>query len=304
MTRACSLLLLAGLCLAKTDKPLLLQKPALSRDRIVFSWAGDLWIVSRNGGDAVRLTAGPGTETNPVFSPDGTQIAFSGEYDGNTDVYVVPTAGGMPKRLTWHPGVDIPLAWTPDGKRVLFRSGRNSYSRFNRLFTIGPDGGFPTEIPLPMAEQGSFSPDGARLAYLPLAPAFESWKRYRGGRTTPVWIASLADSRVEKIPRENSNDFNPMWSGGRIFFLSDRNGPVTLFAYDTASKQVRQLLKNDGFDLKSASAGPGAIVYEQLGSIHVYDLKSGESREVEIRVAGDIPELRPSFQKAVTCCLN
>lgn len=304
MTRACSLLLLAGLCLAKSDKPLLLQKPALTRDRIVFSWAGDLWIVSRDGGDAVRLTAGPGTETNPVFSPDGTQIAFSGEYDGNTDVYVVPTAGGMPKRLTWHPGVDIPLAWTSDGKRVLFRSGRNSYSRFNRLFTIGPDGGFPAEIPLPMAEQGSFSPDGARLAYLPLAPAFESWKRYRGGRTTPVWIASLADSRVEKIPRENSNDFNPMWCGDRILFLSDRNGPVTLFAYDTASKQVRQLLKNAGFDVKSASAGPGAIVYEQLGSIHVYDLKSGESREVEIRVAGDIPELRPSFQKVVKSIHN
>jgi tricorn protease len=159
------------------------------------------------------------------------------------------------------------------------------------------EGGFPAQIELPMAEDGSFSPDGARLAYMPLQPSFGTWKRYRGGLTTPIWIANLADSRVEKIPRENSNDFKPMWVDNRVYFLSDRSGPVTLFAYDTASKKVTQVLRNDGLDLKSASAGPGAIVYEQFGSIHLFDLKSGKSKKVDIRVSGDVTAVRPTLEK-------
>jgi len=210
-------------------KPLLLQKPALSRTQIVFSFAGDLWTVPREGGEAQRLTSGVGVESGPVFSPDGSEVAFTGEYDGNVDVFTVPASGGIPKRLTWHPGPDTVIGWTPDGKGILFRSQRNSYSRFSRLFTIPREGGFPAELPLPAADQGSYSEDGSRIAYLPLSPAFAAWKRYRGGRTTPIWIAALSDSRIEKIPRENSNDFNPMWIGNRIYFLSDRAGAVTLY---------------------------------------------------------------------------
>ncbi len=283
--------------LAQADKPLLLQKPSLSRTEIVFAYASDLWIVGRDGGDARRLTAGVGIESDPVFSPDGQWVAFSGEYDGNVDVYVVPASGGIPRRLTYHPGADVAVGWTPDGKRVLFRSSRNSYSRFNRLFTVPLEGGLPSEVPLPMAEEGSFSPDGSRLAYVPLGRAFTIWKRYRGGRTTPIWIANLADGSVEKIPRENSNDFNPAWVGKTIYFLSDRNGPVTLFAYDTGSKKVTPVLRNAGMDLKSASAGPGAIVYEQFGSLLLLDLASGKTRPIEVRIAGDLPEVRPHFQK-------
>jgi len=291
------LLLLAGAVPAQTDRPRLLQKPSVSRTQVVFSYAGDLWIAPREGGEARRLTTGPGIETDPAFSPDGSQIAFTGEYDGNLDVYLVPAQGGVPRRLTWHPGADHVVGWTPDGKRILFRSARHSYSRFSRLFTIPAEGGFPEEVPLPMAEQGSYSPDGSRLAYTPLAPAFEAWKRYRGGRTSPIWIADLKDSRIEKIPRENSNDYYPMWVGNRIYFLSDRNGAFSLFAYDTATRQIKEVLRNAGLDFKSASAGPDAIVYEQFGELHLYDLKSGRERKLDIRLAGDLPAVRPAFER-------
>jgi tricorn protease len=298
------LLLLSGTLAPAADQPLLLQKPTVSKTHIVFSYAGDLWSVPRDGGEAVRLTAGPGIETDPIFSPDGSLIAFQGEYEGNQDVYVIPAAGGVPKRLTFHPAANVPVAWTPDGKQILFRSNRNAYSRFTQLFTIPVDGGFPTPVDLPMAYDGSFSEDASKLAYMPITPAFEAWKRYRGGQTTSIWLANLADAKVEKIPRENSNDFNPIWLGDKVYFLSDRSGAVSLFSYDTATKKVAALLHNDGFDIKSASAGPGAIVYEQFGSIHLFDLKSGKSKQVEISVSGDIPALRPSFEKLSTKITN
>jgi len=289
------LFLAATVCAAQENSPLLLQKPALSRTQIIFVCAGDLWSMPREGGDAVRLTTGAGVETDPMFSPDGKQIAFTGEYDGNVDVFVMPAEGGFPKRLTYHPGDDIAVGWTPDGKQVLFRSTRNSFSYFDRLFTAPVQGGFPAELPLPMAQEGSFSPDGSRIAYVPIAQWQRAWKRYRGGQTTPIWIATLSSGRIEKIPRDNSNDFNPMWVGDKIYFLSDRDGPVTLFSYDLRSKQVKKELENRGLDLKSASAGSDAIVYEQFGSLHLYDLKSGTSKQVNVRVAGDLLELRDHF---------
>jgi tricorn protease len=299
MTRTWSALLLCLLAapLGAEQPPLLFRQPALSRDNIVFSFAGDLWRVARDGGDAVRLTNGPGVETFPAFSPDGSLVAFTGEYDGNVDVYVVPVTGGVPKRLTYHPSPDRVAGWTPDGKQILFASQRNSYTFASRLFTIALNGTLPSEIPLPTAEEGSFSPDGASLAYVPLARAFVTWKRYRGGRTTPIWIARLKDSSIEKIPRENSNDFNPMWTADGIYFLSDRNGPVTLFRYDPAQKTVQQMVANSGLDIKSASAGPGAIVYEQFGSLHLFDLKTRKGRKLDIRLAGDLPDVRPRREK-------
>jgi len=302
MSRVIALLvLLAGACGAVDEsRPFLVRQPALSRTHIVFHYAGDLWTVAREGGQARRLTTAPGQEGSPYFSPDGQWIAFTGEYDGNVDVFAVPAAGGVPRRLTFHPGADVAAGWTRDGKRVLVRSSRTSYSYFSRLFTLALDGVFPEELPLHMAEEGSYAPDSTQIAYVPLARAFNTWKRYRGGRATPIWIARLADSRIEKVPRENSNDFNPMWVDHRIFFLSDRNGPVTLFSYDTKAKTVTQVLPGSGFDIKSASAGPDAIVYEQFGSIWLFDLKTEKPRRVPITVQGDLPELRPRLERVST----
>jgi tricorn protease len=289
------LLATSGICLAQGEKPLLLQKPTISKASIVFAFAGNLWIVGRDGGEAKRLTTG-GFETDPVFSPDGSMIAFTGEYDGNQDVFVIPASGGVPKRLTYHPAPDNVVGWTPDGKHILFRSARGSANPVPKLFTISVDGGFPSEVPLPMAVEGSYSADGARLAYVPTVQWQAAWKRYHGGQTTPIWVANMADSRiVERIPRDNSNDSSPMWIGNRIYFLSDRSGAVTLFSYDTGSKKVSQVVKNDGLDIKSASAGPGAIVYEQFGSLHRLDLASGQSTPLRITLEGDLPEVRAHY---------
>jgi len=276
-------------------KPILAQKPALNKTHVVFVYAGDLWRVPREGGAAQRLTSGPGMETNPVFSPDGSRIAFTGEYDGNVDVFVMPSEGGEPRRLTWHPAADTVLRWTPDGKEILFTSSRTAYSRFSELFTVSVEGGFPKRLPLPMGYEGSFSADGKRLAYVPLRRAFNVWKRYRGGTATPIWIADLSDSRIEKIPRTDSNDYEPMWVGDKVYFLSDREGPVTLFSFDVKTKEVTRAINNDGLDLKSASVGPGAIVYEQFGSLNLYDLATGKTSPLSVSIAGDLIEVRDKF---------
>jgi len=279
----------------------LLRKPAVSKTQIAFSYGGDLWIVDRSGSDAKRLTSDVGIEIDPVFSPDGTMIAFTGEYDGNEDVYVIPAAGGIPKRLTTHPGPDQVVGWTLDGKRIVFRSARDSYSGFTQLYTVSISGGLPELLPLPMAVEGSYSPDGSHLAYVPFTNFRESWqfhrglKHYRGGTASPIWIARLSDSSFEKVPRKDSNDSTPMWIGDRVYFLSDRDGPVSLYVYNTKTKQVTAALPSNGVDIKSASAGPDAIVYEQFGSIHLFDLATGKQNAVNIRVTGDFPAVRPHY---------
>ncbi|MFN7998609.1 MAG: PDZ domain-containing protein [Bryobacteraceae bacterium] len=280
---------------AAADEPLLLQKPTLNKSHIVFAYAGDLWKVPREGGEAVRLTSGAGNETDPAFSPDGARVAFTGEYDGNIDVFVVPASGGVPKRLTWHPAPDRVVGWTPDGKRIIFTSPRTAYSRFAQLYTVPAEGGVEEQLPLPTGYEAAMSPDGQSIAYEPVGRAFTMWKKYRGGQTTRIWVARLSDSSIIKVPRTNSNDFDPMWAGDRIYFLSDRNGPATLFYYDVRSKAVREAIPNRGLDLKSASLGPDAIVYEQFGGVSLYDLKSGKTKPVPIRVEGDFAELRPRF---------
>jgi tricorn protease len=291
-------LILAVLCAATLcagAEPLLLQKPTLNKTHIVFVYAGDLWSVSRDGGDAVRITSGAGNETDPAFSPDGARIAFTGEYDGNVDVFVVPASGGVPKRLTWHPAPDRVLGWTPDGKNIIFTSTRSAYSRYGEMFTVPADGGVEEKLPLPTGYGASMSADGQSIAYEPILRSFGMWKEYRGGSTSRIWLARLSDSSVTPVPRTNSNDFNPMWAGDRVYFISDRNGPATLFYYDIKTKVVKEAISNNGLYLKSASLGPDAIVYEQFGGISLYDLKTGKTRAVPIRVQGDFTELRAKF---------
>ncbi|MGH9904607.1 MAG: S41 family peptidase [Pyrinomonadaceae bacterium] len=287
----------------------LLRHPTVSRDRVAFAYAGDLWIVSRSGGEARRLTSTSGVETDPHFSPDGSQIAFTAEVAGNTDAYVVPSAGGDPKRLTYHPGPDRVRGWTPDGRRVVLASARTSAPQqaYFRLWTVGLEGGLPESLPLPRAFKGTYSPDGRRVAYEEFSTAFipiwyeaSQWRHYRGGRTHPNRIFTLADNSVEKLPWDNSNDTDPMWVGNTVYFLSDRNHTVNLFSYRLDTKQLTQLTRHDDFDIMNATAGSDAVVYEQAGYIHLVDTNSGKSQQLNIQVTGDLPWARPQFKKVVS----
>lgn len=297
LAAAAALLLFATLTQAQSEKPLLLRQPTMNKTQIAFVYAGEIWTVNREGGEATRLTAGPGSKSNPSFSPDGSQIAFSAKYEGRTNIYVVSATGGFPRRVTFEAGPNIVAGWTIDGKNILYVSQRDSYTGgVASLYTIPATGGYAKALPLPMAYEGSYSPDGTHLAYRPIRSASSTWSHYRGGTSSAIWIANLADSSIERVPREDSVDGAPMWVGDTIYFRSDRNGPFTLFAYDTNSKNVTELIPNKGFPINNASAGPGGIVYEQFGSLHIYDFAAKAPHAVDIRITGDLEEARPHFE--------
>ncbi|MDQ2832570.1 MAG: PDZ domain-containing protein [Acidobacteriota bacterium] len=307
--------LISGVAFAQGEQPLLMQQPTLNATRVVFAYGGDLWSVERAGGNALRLTSGPGAASNPKFSPDGRWIAFTGRYNGNPNVYVMPAEGGQPRQLTYSPGTDLVQGWTPDGKQILFQSLRDSFSdRYKQLYTISVDGGFAKALPLPMGYEASYSADGTHLAYTPLpreiffgsVPSFVHtfWSNYHGGLASPIWIADLADSSVAKVPHENATDFNPMWVGKKIYFLSARAEPISLYVYDAGTKTVSRAVENSGMDMMSASAGFGAIVYEQFGSLHLYDLASGQEHPIPVTIAGDLREVRPHYEKIADHIIN
>lgn len=272
--------------------------PAISAHHVAFQYDGDLWVASRDGSAARRLTTHAGIEANPRFSPDGRFLAFTGEYDGNTDVFVVPVAGGAPTRLTWHPGADVVLDWTPDGAAILFRSARAVHTnRHTQLFTVPRDGGQPEAMPVPHAAKAAFSPDGRRIAYTPLGDATDQWKHYRGGRTARIWLYDRADHSVVEIPQPvgRSNDTDPVWMGGQVFFRSDRNGEFNLFAYDVATGRIDQLTHHDDFPVVAVSGGGGAIIYEQAGYLHVMDPGAGSADRLRIALTTDLRDTRPRF---------
>lgn len=274
----------------------LLRDPSICKDQVAFVYANDIWVVGRGGGTARQLTTHKGTEQNPMFSPDGQYIAFTGQYDGNTDVFVVPTAGGEPRRLTYHPYADSVQGWTPDGSKVLFTSGRDTAPMaFNRFWTVSVKGGMPDALPIPMGYKGAYSPDGKQLAYIRVSDAFNTWRHYRGGRTTEVWLFDFSDNNIVKVPRDNSNDTEPMWMGDTVFFLSDRNFTMNLFAYSVTGKTVKQLTSYDDYDIKSAGSGDGVIIYEQAGFLFTFDPQSGQSTQLHIEIHGDLPGRRHHF---------
>jgi tricorn protease len=278
----------------------LLAQPAISKDHIAFYYANDLWVADLDGRNVRRLTSDLGVEANAAFSPDGALIAFTAQYDGNTDVYIVPTAGGVPKRLTWHPTPDVVQGFTPDGKAVLFASSRVSNTpAFQQLFTVPVEGGFPEALKIPNAARAALSADGTKIAYNPLPDAFTQWKNYRGGRNSEVWIVRLSDLTLEKIPQPagRSNDPNPMWIGDTVYFRSDRNGEFNLYSYDSRSKEVRQLTDHRDYPILNASAGGGRIIYEQAGRLHVYDPQTKASTALTIGIATDLAELRERYAR-------
>jgi tricorn protease len=291
---------IAGLSLcaaAWSAAPLLLRNPSLGQDRIAFLYAGDIWTVAREGGEARRLTSIGIVSAGPYVSPDSSQIAYSTADHGLTDVYVISVDGGVPRRLTWEPTGSLATGWSADGKDVLFTSIHASKSVYPRLFRVRADGVGPAEVlPLPSVDWGSFSSDGTTLAYVPVRQWQAAWKHYRGGQTTPVWLINIKTLDLEKIPRDNTNDSSPVWAGSTVYFLSDRNGSVSLFSYDTKSKQVQQVVENHGYDLKTVGAGPGALVYEQFGSLHLYDLATHQAHAVSVTIHGDLPSLAPHLE--------
>ncbi|HEY6929695.1 MAG TPA: peptidase S41, partial [Thermoanaerobaculia bacterium] len=261
----------------------LLTEPAISQTQIAFIYAGDLWTSDFDGKNIKRLTADVGLESNPAFSPDGKWIAFSAQYEGNTDVYVVPSEGGVPRRLTWHPGADIVQGFTSDGKSVLFTSPRAVFTgRYTQLFTVPVEGGSEQPLPIPHAYSAVFSPDGRKIAYNPMSPRFLQWKRYRGGTVSQVFIYDVASHAIEKIPQPSTraNDADPMWIGDTIYFRSDRDGELNIYSFDTKSKAIRRLTRHTDFPVLHASAGGGRIVYEEAGYLHVLDPGGGASRKL------------------------
>jgi tricorn protease len=273
-------------------------QPAISQNHIAFVYAGDLWVSDHEGRNVKRLTSDEGIESLPRFSPDGNLIAFSAQYDGNTDVFIVPVEGGIPQRLTWHPGSDYVCDFTPDGKAVLFMSQRHVFTRrYLQLFTVPLSGGLPTSIKIPHAADATYSPDGTRLAYNPNYEVFRQWKNYRGGTVSTIWLYTFSDQSVVKIPQPQGrcNDIDPMWIGDKLYFLSDRNGEFNLFEYDIATEKIEQLTQLTDFPILRAEHFKNKIVYEQGGHLHMFDLATNQSDKLTIGIATDLPELRERY---------
>ena len=306
---ACLLsLLTTQLCHAQTK---LLRFPDVHGKQVVFCYAGDLWRASTSGGLATRLTAHPGQETSPKFSPNGQSIAFTAQYDGDEQVYVMPATGGPPKQLTFYPasgplpprwGFDNQVyGWTPDGSSVLFRSTRdaNGGGVMSALYTVAVDGGLPVKLPMPRAGAGAFAPDGKKLIYSPLFRDFRSWKRYEGGWAQDLFVFDLATSDVRPIAPTKRTERDPMWIGDTIYFVSDRDGTLNLFGFDLATNQVTQLTDSKTWDVRWASSdGRRHIVYELNGELALFDTKSGKQRSIEIQVPDDGLARRPSRYSA------
>lgn len=275
----------------------MLQQPAVSDSHIAFVYADDLWLADLDGSNVRRLTSHDGRERRPTFSPDGSTLAFTGEYDGDTDVYAVPITGGVPQRLTWHPSPDMVQGFTPDGE-VVFNTLRNYYtSRRFQVYTVPLEGGQPQKNILPYGDDVTYSPDGSHIAYTPQRDAFIQWKHYRGGAAARIWIFDTADHSIDEIPQPEGrcNDDDPMWPADKVYFRSDRAGELNLFSYDPATGAVEQLTFHEDFPVLAADATAEHIVYEQAGYLHRLDLASGETQRLRIGVAADLEEVRPRY---------
>ncbi|MGF1579031.1 MAG: PDZ domain-containing protein [Gemmataceae bacterium] len=304
-------LLLVGLMpspLWSQQETRLLRFPTIHKDKIVFTYAGNLYTVNVEGGVARRLTSHVGFEMFARFSPDGKTIAFTGQYDGNTEVYVMPAEGGVPKRLTYTATLErddisdrmgpnnIVMGWTNDGSNILFRSRMNEPNSFlGQLYLVSKDGGLPKQLPLPRGGFGSFSPGDGQFAYNRVFREFRTWKRYRGGMADEIWVHDFKTKNTTKITDNEGQDIIPMWHGKKIYYLSDDNKAkrFNLYVYDTETKKTAELTQFTDFDIKFPSLGPDAIVFEHAGYIHRFDLATQKAKKVSIRVLEDFASSRP-----------
>ncbi len=296
-----------------------LRFPAVFGDQVVFSYAGDLYTVSSAGGIARRLTSHEGFEVFARFSPDGKYIAFTGEYDGNREVYLIPKEGGIPKRLTYTPTLgrddvsdrmgpnNIVIGWKHDSKHIVFRSRMREWNDFNgQLYLVSIEGTIPEQIPLPRGGFCSFSPDDKKLAYNRVFREFRTWKRYRGGMADDIWVYDFETKQVENITDNPAQDIIPMWSGNKIYFLSDRdeNKKMNLYVYDCDNKEIKKLTSFTEFDIKFPSLGPEAIVFENGGYIYRFELAKGEAVKVPVVIANDTNSNRNKIIKVSDSITN
>ena len=274
----------------------LLRQPDVSATQITFVYAGDIWVMSKDGGVAQRLSTPNGEESFPRFSPDGSLIGFTGNYDGNQDIYVMASTGGLPNRITHHPGPDRMLDWYPDGGSILYATPMTSEKqRYRKLYKVSKEGGLPEKLPVPYGEFGAISPDGATLAYMPLSRDFRTWKRYRGGTAPEIWLFGLSDHQAKNLTDHEANDGQPMWHGSTLYFLSDRdeNMRANIWAYDLETDAVRQVTDFADFDIHFPAIGPEDMVFENGGKLYLLDLATEELRPVEVQVLTDKATLRP-----------
>ena len=273
----------------------LLRNPDIFQDKITFAYAGDIWLADIDGSDVKRITAFEGVESDPHFSPDGQFIAFTGQYDGNTDVFVVPAEGGEPKRLTWHPGADLVRGWSPDGEYVIFASGRMRvpYPYPDKLWKVNMAANNPVPFVLPRAADGKFSPDGKQFVYAAIFPWESEFRNYRGGQNNPLRIFDLQTYEVQKLPWENSRDINPVWINDVIYFLSDRDFGMNIWSYNVQTKALQQVTHFKEFDCKNLEGDNEKLIFENGGYLHTFDVQTGKVAKLTLNVTGDFPWTRP-----------
>lgn len=275
----------------------LVDQPTVHGEMLAFAYDHDLWLASRTGGVARRLTNAPGSERMPRFSPDGRWLAFSADYGDNLDVYVMPATGGEPRRLTWHPGADVVRGFSADGSAVLYESQEGVFTRrLSALYTVPIAGGVPTRLPVPSGSKAALSADGRTLAYTPLADQFRQWKNYRGGTQSRIWLLDMGDLSVKEVakPAGGSNDTDPMWVNGTLYFNSDRNGEFNLFRYDASTGAATQVTTLGDFPVRMPTPDDaGGIVFEQAGYLHRLDTASGTVERIPVSAVSDLLEARP-----------
>ncbi|MDT8401343.1 MAG: PDZ domain-containing protein [Bacteroidales bacterium] len=315
MKRILPIFILAALAssfqLSAQDEARLLRFPAVSGDQLVFSYAGDLYTSGINGGMARKLTTHSGYEVFPKFSPDGSEIAFTGQYDGNTEVFKIPATGGSPERLTHTATLrrddigdrmgpnNIVMVWSPDGKHIVYRSRKQSFNDFRgQLFTVPAKGGLSTEIPLSDGGFCSYSPDGKKLAFNWVFREFRTWKYYRGGMADDIRIYDFKSGKVEKITDSPAQDIIPMWIGKEIYFLSDRDRIMNLFAYNTETGETRKVTNYTDYDIKFPSHSSRHIAFEKGGYIFIFDIETQQAKKLDIRIANDRPWARSEWKDA------
>ena len=293
------LLALAGLAGAQTTpSAVMLRYPDVSQHSIVFRYAGDLWLVDKEGGEARRISSGDAPKSFPKFSPDGSRLAYMAGYDGGTDLYVMSVEGGIPERLTHHSGQEVLCDWHPSGEALLFWGSQISgQARAPKIFTVPAAGGQPSALPLPYGTFGAIDPTGTWLAYTPNSREFRTWKRYRGGRAQDVWLFNLKTRQAQKITSHPGTDSLPMWHGQQVVFLSDRGdeGRMNLYAYDLDTGETERLTNFTEDDIKFPSMGPEDVVFENGGKLYRYAFESRDVIPVEVIIPGDRPALRPKI---------